>query len=1217
MQAYAQAPAEVDTQAIASVQPLVRGAVDERQRVTLSGNVHPLAQARFDAGRVEDSFQVDRLFLILKRSPEQERGLGQFLQEAHTPGAAGYHKWLTPEQFGKRFGAADSDVAAVTAWLESHGFTVNKVHPGRIAIEFSGNAAQVKEAFHTEIHQFNVPGEGRVEVRYANVKDPQIPAALAPVIKGISPMHSMHPKPLIKISGKTSYNVKTHKAKGLWTYPQGGTNATFELAPSDFAVQYDLGPVYMAGTTGAGQSIGILSASNIDLSLVQAYQSLFKLPANLPTVVVDGNDPGQTDAATEAYLDVEIAGSVAPAAQVVLYTSAGAVLTDPLLTSGLRALEDNVVSVISMSYGACEASLGASGNAAWASLWQEAAAQGITGFVAAGDGGSAGCEGFDTQQFAYEGMAVNGLGSTPWNVSVGGTDFYYSNYATGGSALNTQINSYWSAGTSTAPTTSLLQHTPEQVWNDAFGLNAVDGGVYNINNSTMLAGGGGVSSSALYPASGPATGYAKPAWQTGAGVPADRVRDVPDVSLFAANGANYTYYPICALPGDCVNVASGGAVYITSVGGTSAASPAMAGIQALVDQATKNRQGQANYVYYALATKSATATAKPFTDIAIGNDQVPCYQGSPGCWLSSSGSTKGYYAEVGNLAGAGYDRATGLGTVDVANLIKNWSLVTFKPTTTILNISPVAFAHGSKVSISAAVAPKTGTGTPTGSVVLNSNDPQAYGNGLGVFTLSGSAVTSSLNNLPGGTYQVVADYSGDSYWAASASAPVTVTVTPENDTLNASGWVLNPTDNCLYPLQPGMYIPYGSELFLDTQPVGVNGGSSLQGQNAPATGQVVFTDRLGTATTGKTTAVPINSVGVAEWAPGTLAIGSHTIGAAYSGDASYAASANAAAATVTVFQGTTTLSVTPLETNVVAGSNVTVDVQMYSDYLPLVGALPTGSVYVTLGGQTLSAPLSSWTYGTTGKPVQEAIVTFTKVPVGILPLSATYRGDANWYGTTAMYGTVTSLASLPAPAVTLSAAATTLTPNQTVSLTGTVAGAAGRPRPAGNLSITWEDGSLSYSVALQAGAASNVASFSLTFPASQLANGANLLIATFKGDSNYSAQSSAPLAIALNGADFSLTTSTQAVPVKIGSNAPGTVLVLPVNAYPGTVTISCSGPTGITCSPAVTAPTVGAGTSDTITFNVAGTVAVGSYPAVVTASGGGHVHTAQILVEAH
>jgi trimeric autotransporter adhesin len=1185
------------------VAPLIAGPVNEAERVTLSGNVHPLARAKYDLGRVEDSFAAGRLYLILKRPNQQEQALEQFLRDAHTAGTASYHQWLTPDAFGARFGPADSDIAAVTAWLESQGLTVNKVHPGKMAIEFSGSMAQLTAAFHTEIHRYGIAGA----TQYANASDPQIPAALAAVVSGVSPMNSFHGQPMIKVQGKTNYNKTTHVATPEWTYPLGNSQEVFELAPADFAVQYDLGPVYAAGMTGTGQSIGILSASNVDLSLVQAYQSLFSLPANLPTVVVDGIDPGQNNAATEAYLDVEQAGAIAPGAKVILYTSAGTVLTDPLLTSALRALEDNQVSVISMSYGVCEAALGASGNAAWSALWQEAAAQGITGFVAAGDGGAAGCDNFDTEEFAEAGLAVNGYGSTPYNVSVGGTDFYFSDYAMGASALNAQIWSYWNETTSAQPATSLLKPAPEQVWNTSFGLNANDAGVYNPNDSSIVSGGGGASNAAFYPLSGPVTGYPKPLWQTGSGVPSDHVRDLPDIALFAGSGSNYVYYPICASPGDCLNTNSAGAVYVTSVGGTSAASPSMAAIQALVDQATKSRQGQADYVYYALAGKAGAAAA--FRDIKVGGNEVPCYAGTSNCALGTSGSSAGWFAESGYSAGVGYDQASGLGTVDVANLIQEWTTIALKPSTTTLSITPATFAHGTKVTMKATVSPESGSGTPTGNVGLTSNDSAAYSNALGVFTLASGGVSSPVDNLPGGTYQVMANYSGDGTYAASVSTPVTVMVSPESDTLNTSGWVLNPLDNFLYPLVAGMSIPYGSEVYLDAQPVGVNEANSTLAQNAPATGAVTFSDKVGTAT--NTGSAALNSVGVAEWTPASLAVGGHTISAAYPGDGSYAASSAATAATLTVFKGTTTIFVDPLETNVTAGSTVTVDVEMYSDYLPLNGTLPTGTVSVTLGSQTVTAPWKSW--GTTGSAIEDAVVTFSGVPVGILPLTATYAGDANWFGTSTLYGTVTSLASKPAPTVTLTAATTSYTPTQTVTMTGTVTGSAGGPAPTGALNFTWEDGSQSLVYALQKVSA-NASAVTLTFPASELANGANLFVATFKGDANYSAQSSAPLTLTLNGGDFSLTTTTQEVHVQVGQAGTGTVAVSPVNGYSGAVAISCSAPTGITCSATAASPTVGTGVSDTITFNVASTVVAGTYSAVVTATGGGHTHTAQILV---
>ncbi|HEX4321324.1 MAG TPA: chitobiase/beta-hexosaminidase C-terminal domain-containing protein [Acidobacteriaceae bacterium] len=1192
-------------------QALVHGAVDDTDRVTLRSNQHAWATAANDLGAVEDSFGLNRMFVLLKRPVQQEDELEQFLREVHTPGTENYHHWLTPEEFGRRFGAADSDVAALTAWLESHGFAVGKVHPGRIAIEFSGNAGQVKSAFHTEIHRYAVNRNG--ETVFASAGEAQIPAAFAGLVAGLAPIGSLRARPALRVTGKADFNPKTHQATAGWTYPEPSGGLTYELTPGDFALQYDMTGVYNAGTTGGGQSIGILSYSNVDLTLVQAYRALFGLAANLPTVVIDGNDPGQNDDATEAYLDLEEAGAVAPAARVVLYTSAGSVVTDPLLTSGLRALEDNQVSVLSVSYTECEAELGPAGNAAWASLWQEAAAQGITVFVAAGDAGSAGCDDFNTQSFAQSGLAVNGIGSTPWDVSVGGTDFYYSNYAGSATTLTAQIGSYWSSTASGSPVVSLLQTAPEQAWNDAFGLNASDNGVYSANYSTIVAGGGGASRAALYPATGPATGYAKPVWQAGAGVPADKVRDTPDVSLFAGDGSNYVEYPICAAPGDCVG-ASGTTIPITSVGGTSAATPAMAAIQALVNQglanqATGSRQGQADVVYYALAAK--TLTAKPFRDVTAGGNAVPCFAGSANCVLGSSGSANGNYVESGYAAGTGYDPASGLGTVDVANLIANWQAASFQPSTTTLSISPATVAHGKTVTVSATAAAKTGAGTPTGNVALTSSDAVAGSNGLGLLTLSAGSASATISNLPGGSYQVLGNYSGDSTYAASTSVPVAVTVAPEQDTLNTSAWVVNPIDGSIYPLQAGLSIPYGAEVYVDAEPMGVNEVGVSAGQATPATGAVSFTDTAGTVI--KTASVPLNSEGIAEWVLPSLTVGSHTIGASYAGDASYNASTAATAATMTIFKGTTTIYLQPMETTVAAGSSVTVDLLIYSDVLPLNGVLPTGTVAITLGGQTqtIASPFKSW--GTTGSAIEEVVATFAAVPAGILPLSATYSGDANWGGSSALFGSVQALAARPAPTVTLSATATAFTPSQTVSLSGAVTGSAATGVPGGAITVTWENGSYSANAQLVAATTAS-SSWSLNIPAAQLTNGANTFIATFPGDQNYSAQSSAPLTLTLSASDFSLITTTQEVAITPGKTGTGTVYVTPINAFSGTVAITCSASTGITCAPATVTPTVGSGVSDTITFTVASTVAGGTYPAILTAAGGGHTHSAQILV---
>ncbi len=757
------------------ISPRVLGVVNDADRVVLVSNAHPFQvkslqpslHSPADLGAVEDSLPAGRMLLMLQRSAAQDEALRDYIQATHTPGDPAYHQWLKPDEFGRLYGPADADVAAVTAWLQSHGLTVNQVHAGRLAIEFSGTAGQVSEAFQTQIHRYLVNGEARL----VNVSDPSVPATLAPVIAGLAPVSDVHPQPNLKVLGAAQFDAKTHQATPQWTYPESG-GVVFAVAPGDFATQYDINPVYKNGITGIGQSIAIISASNVDLSLVQAYQSLFGITTGLPQVVVDGEDPGVTDSALEAYLDIEVAGSVAPGATIMLYTSAGTATTDGLALAALRAVEDDQAGIISTSYGECEYFLGQSGNAFWNALWQQAAAQGQTAFVSAGDGGSAGCDDFDEQSEAYYGLQVSGIASTPYDVAVGGTDFYYSQFASP-SSIATQLNSYWSASTTTAAV-SLKQTIPEQAWNDYFGYNLSDGGnPANLTNEEIIAGGGGASNDALNGA-----GYPKPAWQTGTGVPADGVRDLPDVSLFAANGYNYSFYPICANPGDCssANLTSSGTVVITGVGGTSVASPSMAAIQALVNQSTGSWQGQADYVYYPLAARQPSV----FHDVTVGGNQVLCYSGTANCVAGTSATnSSGYSVESGHSAGTGYDLATGLGSVDVAKLISNWGSVVFTPTKTTLSVNPTSFVHGKSTAISGTVSPTSGAGTPTGAISFIGNDGVSHYASIDAGTLSAGSFYALVDNLPGGTYQLTASYGGDGTFAASKSQPVTVTITPE------------------------------------------------------------------------------------------------------------------------------------------------------------------------------------------------------------------------------------------------------------------------------------------------------------------------------------------------------------------------------------------------------------------------------------------------------
>ncbi|MGA7524920.1 MAG: protease pro-enzyme activation domain-containing protein [Acidobacteriaceae bacterium] len=998
--------------------------VDDNARITLHGYVHPLANAANDRGPAPDSMPLTRMHLVLQRSAAQEAALHQFIADTHTPGSPSYHKWLTPQEFGQQFGPSNQDVATVESWLAAHGFAVTGALPGKQVIEFSGNVAEMRDAFAVQIHHYEVNGNPH----YATATEPQIPAALAPVVAGFVSLNNFRPKSYARVLGKAVYDLKTGKTTPEWTVPGGAGYPTvggvnFALSPADFAVQYDLpnsslNPRY-TGTTydGTGQTIAIINEANINIALVNQFRTLFGLPPNPPNVIIDGNDPGidgindpdgPNYASVEAYLDVEWSGAVAPGATVDLVIAADTALESGLILAAEHAVYGNVAPVMSMSFGQCEADLGSSNAFINQSLMEQAAAQGITVMVSTGDSGSAGCDDPDTQYYAVNGLGVNGFASTPWDVAVGGTDFYYgSNYAT---LTLTNLGTYWNtAGTNTPPASgSLLAPIAEQPWNDSqFGLDAsnyyTDYGVTSIG-----AGSGGASSAAVcssgYNASsgaceGTTTGYPKPSWQTGAGVPADGVRDIPDVSLFAADGPNYSYYAMCYEDGDC-QPASSSAVQITGVGGTSAAAPTFAGIMALVNE-KYGRQGQADFVLYPLKTQYAAA----FHDITVGTNAVPCATGSTNCIAVSnpitvSDPTYGTAAEgeIGTgttpdyNAAAGYNLATGLGSVDAAVLVSDWGNVESKFGTSTVTLTPssTSFTHGSAITINGSV---TGSGTPTGTVALMTDSPVPLAASQTNFTLSnGSFSSSSINNLPGGTYDIWGQYSGDGTNGASSSAKTSITVNPESSVtalnlLTAAGTtaVSAGATNVSYGTQILLNAAvYGSNYY--SQCVTASSSSAACQTYTPPTGPIVFND----GGTGVNTAI-LNAEGDAEFnAP--FSIGSHSVTASYAGDASYQAS-SAAAVTFTVvkdspdiYVGASNLASTTTLT-FAGGQNTYFNIliensandsaeQSAQTILTSTVAPPTGSITVTglpSGTQTIS--LVGGVDPSTGQPVGIGVVT--------------------------------------------------------------------------------------------------------------------------------------------------------------------------------------------------------------------------------------------------
>ena len=693
--------------AYAGAPVLITQAIDESKLATLEGNTHPAATAENDRGRVDDSLVLDHVLLLLKRSPEQEQALAKLLDQLHDPASPNYHKWLTPAQFGQQFGLAQQDRDTIRRWLESHGFTVNSTYKNGVMMDISGTAGQVREAFHTEFH--NLLADGKAHI--ANMRDPQIPAALAPAIAGPMSLHDFRPVPLYQ---RPDYTASCFS-----------TDTCNLVGPGDLQKIYGMKPLFRAKRTGKGQTVVLLEESDFyKQSDWTDFRTAFGLTrykhGSLTTVhpaPASGKnnctDPGVLGgAAFETAVDVEYSGSAAPDATIEV-----ASCSDTKTTAGLVLALQNLLnaktppSIFSASYGYCETGLGAAGNAVFNTTYQQAATEGASVFVASGDTAASpfGCIN-EGSKAATVGIGVNGFASTPYNVAVGGTDF--------SDAYTGDTSTYWRS-TNSPFLESALSYVPEVPWNDSCAsalLTAYTGfttpyGSAGLCNSSMAAkdgwlniigGGGGPSGCATGKSSngavvsGTCKGYPKPSWQSLVGNPSDGVRDLPDVSLFASNGFLFHYYPVCysntADKGDPGVPCTGAPNTWDGAGGTSFSAPIMAGIQALVNE-SHGKQGNPNPVYYALAAASYGASGNAacnsslgnqvdrdcvFRDITSGDMDVPC-TGAYNCYKPSGTygvlSTSGTEYQPAYGTNVGWDFSTGIGSVNAAKLVTQWQTV--------------------------------------------------------------------------------------------------------------------------------------------------------------------------------------------------------------------------------------------------------------------------------------------------------------------------------------------------------------------------------------------------------------------------------------------------------------------------------------------------------------------------------------------------------------
>lgn len=610
-------------------------AVDSARTARVRGSAHPMARPEFDQGRVSPEQQLSGVALTFRLSPSQQADLQELLRQQQDRSSPNYHRWLTPEQYAARFGMTSNDLAKVTSWLQSQGLTVDSISRNRNEISFSGSVGQVEYALRTELHQYLIDGEQHM----ANASDVSLPEAFAGEALGVRGMHDFHPKPRLR------------PAAARFTSNASGNHF---VIPADFATLYDL----PSNFDGTGQSIAVMGQTLIRTTDVDAFRSAAGLPARTNANFQQTQVPGTGTAVrcggdeTEADLDVEWPQGVAKNVVIkYIYAGPGSGTCTKRTSNVFDALEyaitNNVAPIISISYGNCEANLPKSFVLTLQQWAQEANAQGQTISGPAGDAGAADC---DTGPSATKGFAVDVPAAIPEVTGVGGSEF------TGDSAATVTVATGCAAATTdwgpsctgTSSAGTALHYITEKTWNDP-------------PSTSLSAGGGGAS-----------TIFSKPSWQSGTGVPNDGKRDVPDIALNASNAHDSFLFcsqdELVQQKSTATSCASGfrtSGGNLTAVGGTSAGAPTFAGILALINQATgSNGLGNVNPMLYALSASSPAA----FHDITSGNNNAPCTVGSKNC---PAGTTS-----FGFSAGAGYDQATGLGSLDVANLISAWTAFT-------------------------------------------------------------------------------------------------------------------------------------------------------------------------------------------------------------------------------------------------------------------------------------------------------------------------------------------------------------------------------------------------------------------------------------------------------------------------------------------------------------------------------------------------------------
>jgi hypothetical protein len=914
---------------------LITEKVDRARMVPAQGALNPIVARYRDLGEVSPTLPIRHIQLLLQRPPERQLAFDAQVEALHTVGSSSYHKWLTPEVVGSEFGPSQSDLTTISSFLTAEGFTLDHVGKGGLYIDFSGTAAQVEHTFQTTIHAFQVPGADGV--RFAAVQPASIPEALAPAVVGIVALSNI-------MSAHTTHHLVGEREQpvalpvgiaAVDAKPEDTLSATHHaVGPQDFYTIYNENALLNAATpvNGTGVTIALLEQSAINTADVTTFRSTFGVVPNTPvSLVVDTGYGSNTCTAPamlagteedEAVLATEWAGAVAPGANLIFMQCAGEGIPLGVLYSAEAVIDNNLADIMSLTYSQYEGYSNTEDSLA-VDLWEQAASQGETVVVSAGDTGPASEDGVNGTTYVASGITANTFSTTSWNVSAGGTDFLDTyNGDEGDSAFG--IGRYWS-NTNGTGLGSALSYIPEMTWNDSCGssiyanylsttpenLCGLSGETYPGHpNESLFAGGGAPSTSSTKVLT---TLRPRPSWQKGTvyGLPAvsgtNAERLQPDLSLFASNG--WWGHDLPAYESDL-------ATPTFYAGGTAFVASQLAGVFALVQQATGERQGQPNFVLYNMAgneygtstpltnscngsgtsgtgtTSSSPSAGCIFYDVQSGSTQLPCVTGDPGCYTAAGlGYTHGVLststsADIpASATTTGWDDATGIGSINIANLVNNWqgttSSILYTPVIAVTaTVSTITYGTNPSIIYTATVS---GPGSyPTGSVAITGSGSIGA---IGTSTPLKPTTTSSCSNgltcvetvqqiyhttgtLGAGSYIISATYSPvNENYAAGVTGTTPLTVTKQTPTLTVSNVMAN----------------YG-----DTS-ANLTANLTFSGYGVLPTGGLTFT-LTGQAPVTATCTTSANPIVCSYTYPlAALSSGTYTITAKYAGDSNYKA----------------------------------------------------------------------------------------------------------------------------------------------------------------------------------------------------------------------------------------------------------------------------------------------------------------------------------------